>query len=175
MLGFVSRSTRELPGHLSFKILYCSLVRSILEFSSCSWNPAYQIYSGRIERIQHRALKILGRKSRSCDLSYPVLEKSFNLLPLSTRREMYDMVTFFNILHSKIQTSDLLQAINIHVPLRATRFSQPFTPPFVRTNYLQNSPLIRLQRLANNLSGDIDFFCTSINQIRHYYLQKLDT
>uniref|UniRef100_A0A8D8ZPX0 Uncharacterized protein n=1 Tax=Cacopsylla melanoneura TaxID=428564 RepID=A0A8D8ZPX0_9HEMI len=69
MLGFIFRSTRDFPDTLSFKILYCSLVRSVLEFSSCIWNPSYAFHSGRIERIQHRALRMLDGKSRSSVLS----------------------------------------------------------------------------------------------------------
>uniref|UniRef100_A0A8D8S2S3 Uncharacterized protein n=1 Tax=Cacopsylla melanoneura TaxID=428564 RepID=A0A8D8S2S3_9HEMI len=106
---------------------------------------------------------------RSSDFSYPALERSLNLLPLSTRREMYDIITFFNILHSRVQTPDLLQSINIHVPRHSTRSNLPFKPPFVRTNYLQNSPLIRFQRLANSISNQIDFFSTSIAAIRQIY------
>lgn len=164
MLGFVTRSTKDLRDPLSFKILYCSLVRSILEFASCIWNPSYNYYSGRIERIQHHALKTLGRKMGLPNASYSNLGSSSNLLPLSARREMYDLISFINILQSKFDSPSLLQSINIHIPTRVTRNPLPFKPPFVRTNYLQNSPIIRFQRSANRLANSIesiDFFNSS--------------
>lgn len=37
MLGFITCSSVNFSDCLSFKILYCSLVRSVLEFSSCIW------------------------------------------------------------------------------------------------------------------------------------------
>uniref|UniRef100_A0A8D8UTN6 Uncharacterized protein n=1 Tax=Cacopsylla melanoneura TaxID=428564 RepID=A0A8D8UTN6_9HEMI len=181
MLGFIFRSTRDFPDTLSFKILYCSLVRSVLEFSSCIWNPSYAFHSGRIERIQHRALRMLDGKSRSSVLSsssssppYFLLESSFNLLPLSIRREMFDMISFFNILHSDIDTS-LIESININVPgYSATRHTFPFRPQFVSTNYLQNCPLTRFQRSANSLKDQIDFFSTSVSAIKIYYSRQLN-
>ncbi|KAL1446919.1 hypothetical protein WDU94_002705 [Cyamophila willieti] len=174
MLGFFVRSTRDFPDTLSFKTLYCSLVRNTLEFASCIWNPAYSYHSARIEQIQHRALKTLGWKSRSSDLSDISLQQSFNLLPLSVRREMFDMITLFNILHSNIDTPDLLSSININVPgYVTTRQTLPFRPPFVRTNYLQNSPLIRFQRSANMVRDHLDFFFTTSTTIRNYYSRYL--
>ncbi|KAL1446689.1 hypothetical protein WDU94_008915 [Cyamophila willieti] len=168
MLGFVTRSTKNFPDVLSLKILYCSLVRSSLEFASCVWSPLYNYHSSRIERIQHKALITMGRRSKSSDLSYDSLQKSFNLLPLSTRREMFDILTFFNILFSNIDTPELLGSININVPkYSAPRHHLPFRPPFVRRNYLQHSPMIRLQRTANAL--DIDLFSSTDNSIRNFY------
>lgn len=168
MLGFITRSTKDFPDTLSFKVLYCSLVRSVLEFSSCVWNPAYFLHSGRIEKIQHQALRTLRYRMRSPHLSYSDLEKHFDLLPLSTRREMYDCITFFNILHSKLDCPDLVSSVNINIPTYSTRSHLPFRPPFVSTKYLQNSPMIRFQRTANSLVN-IDFFSTTINNLKAHF------
>lgn len=169
MLGFIFRSTKDFPDPLSFKILYCSLVRSILEFSSSIWNPSYNYYSGRIESIQHKALNILNKKQRCPDSSYSSLEREFNLLSLSKRRDMFDMIFFFNILHSHLPVPDLLSSVNINLPGYTTRDPLPFMPQFVRTSYLQNSPMVRFQRSANSLRADIDFFSTSVSAIREYF------
>lgn len=174
MLGFVVRSTRDFPDTLSFKILYCSLVRNTLEFASCIWNPVYSYNCARIEQIQHRALKTLGWKSHSSDLSDFSLQKTFNLLPLSVRREMFDMITLFNILQNNIDSPDLLSSINVNVPGYVTsRQTLPFRPPFVRTNYLQNSPLIRFQRSANMARDHLDLFSTTLTSIRNHYSRYL--
>uniref|UniRef100_A0A8D8YU09 Reverse transcriptase domain-containing protein n=1 Tax=Cacopsylla melanoneura TaxID=428564 RepID=A0A8D8YU09_9HEMI len=76
MLGFISRSTKDFPDFLSFKILYCSLVRGVLEFASCIWNPSYNFHSGRIERIQHKALRTLSFKMKTPNDPYQSLEKN---------------------------------------------------------------------------------------------------
>ncbi|KAI5724323.1 hypothetical protein M8J77_001317 [Diaphorina citri] len=161
MLGFVSRTTKDFRNVLSIKILYCALVRGILEFASCVWNPSNAYHSASIERIQNKALRIMGHKMGQPHIphsSYSSLQSSLELLPLSDRRSMYDAVTFFNILHSKLDTPELLSTININIPTRSTRNAQPFNPPFVRANYLQNAAMVRFQRTANELSRDIDFF-----------------
>ncbi|KAL1448143.1 hypothetical protein WDU94_012246 [Cyamophila willieti] len=175
MLGFISRSTKNFPDFLSFKILYCSLVRGVLEFASSVWNPSYSFHSGRIERIQHKALKTLGFKMRTPNESYEALEKTLDLLPLSIRREMYDMITFHKILHSALDTPDLLEGININAPRYYTRETLPFNPPYVRANYLQNSPLIRFQRSANKLREHLDLFSITSNQIRTFYSRQLES
>ncbi|KAL1446426.1 hypothetical protein WDU94_005447, partial [Cyamophila willieti] len=117
-------------------VLYCSLVRGVLEFASSVWNPSYSFHSGRIERIQHKALKTLGFKMRTPNESYEALEKTLDLLPLSIRREMYDMITFHKILHSALDTPDLLEGININA--LATILAKPFLlilPMYVLTIY----------------------------------------
>ncbi|KAI5731307.1 hypothetical protein M8J77_007934 [Diaphorina citri] len=176
MLGFVSRTTKDFRNVLSIKILYCALVRGILEFASCVWNPSYAYHSASIERIQNKALRIMGHKMGQPHIphsSYSSLQSSLELLPLSDRRSMYDAATFFNILHSKLDTPELLSTININIPTRSTRNPQPFNPPFVRANYLQNAAMVRFQRTANELSRDIDFFSTSVQTIKQFFRDRL--
>ncbi|XP_026688942.1 uncharacterized protein LOC113473619, partial [Diaphorina citri] len=113
MLGFLFRSTKDFSNVLPLKILYCSLVRGILEFASPVWNPYYDVHSTALERIQHRALKYMARKFNLGYTSYKDVERALNLLPLSNRRTLYDTITFFKILNSQIDTPDLLGKINI--------------------------------------------------------------
>ena len=37
MLGFITRNMSDFKGPVCMKVIYCSLVRSILEFNSVSW------------------------------------------------------------------------------------------------------------------------------------------
>ncbi|KAI5721217.1 hypothetical protein M8J77_017625 [Diaphorina citri] len=88
---------------------------------------------------------------------------------------MYDIITLYNILNSKIDTPELLQSVNINVPgYVTTRSTMPFRPPFVRTNYLQNSPIIRFQRSANLIREHLDLFFTSASAIKQFYLNQLE-
>lgn len=87
------------------------------------------------------------------------LESRLHLLRLHTPREMHDMVFVYKILNSQIDSPDPLFSINIHVPGRlVVPRVLPCRPPFVRRNYLHNSPIIRLQRSANTYSEHLDFF-----------------
>ena len=52
LLGFIRRVTKDFRNPHSIKTLYCSIVRSNLEYASIIWDPAYNIYIDRIERIQ---------------------------------------------------------------------------------------------------------------------------
>ncbi|KAI4473000.1 hypothetical protein M0802_016374 [Mischocyttarus mexicanus] len=42
----------------TFRILYCQLVRPILEYRSIIWSPNYITHSYDIERVQHKILKL---------------------------------------------------------------------------------------------------------------------
>lgn len=47
MLGFVFRVCRDMSAIRAFKTLYCSLIRSILEYCCPVWSPFYQVYRSR--------------------------------------------------------------------------------------------------------------------------------
>ncbi|KAI5725626.1 hypothetical protein M8J77_017865 [Diaphorina citri] len=174
VLGYVFRTCKDLPHVLSFKILFCSLGRGILEFASPIWNPSYSCHIQSLERIQHKALKMMAKKMRTPDLSYPALESSLKLLPLSDRRTMFDLISLHKILNGSFNSPVLNDSIIPNNPLYPTRNSIPFYPSFARSNYVQNSPLIRFQRTANLMSSEIDVRIT-IAGIKSHFLSRLHT
>ncbi|KAI5717309.1 hypothetical protein M8J77_003646 [Diaphorina citri] len=175
VLGYVFRTCKDLPHVLSFKILFCSLVRGILEFASPIWNPSYSCHIQSLERIQHKALKMMAKKMRTPDLSYPALESSLKLLPLSDRRTMFDLISLHKILNGSFNAPVLNDSIIPNNPLYPTRNSIPFYPSFGRSNYVQNSPLIRFQRTANLMSSEIDVRTITIAGIKSHFLSRLHT
>ncbi|KAI4474701.1 hypothetical protein M0802_015486 [Mischocyttarus mexicanus] len=42
----------------TLRILYCQLVRPILEYGSIIWSPNYITHSYDIERVQHKILRL---------------------------------------------------------------------------------------------------------------------
>ena len=52
-LGYINRLSRELSVG-SFKMLYCALMRSILEYGSVVWNPQYGFLIYSLERVQNK-------------------------------------------------------------------------------------------------------------------------
>ncbi|KAI5739687.1 hypothetical protein M8J77_022206 [Diaphorina citri] len=159
VLGYVFRTCKDLPHVLSFKILYCSLL--------------YSCHIQSLERIQHKGLKMMANKMRTPDLSYPALESSVKLLPLSDRRTMFDLISLHKILNGSFNSPVLNDSIIPNNPLYPTRNSIPFYPSFARSNYVQNSPLIRFQRTANLMSSEIDVRTITIAGIKSHFLSRL--
>ena len=92
---FIRRSFRYLDEK-AFLMLYKTLVRPILEYCSSVWYPMFERDSEALERVQHRATKVLCSLR---DLSYP--ERLFRLkLPsLVYRRRRSDLIQVYRMLH----------------------------------------------------------------------------
>lgn len=157
LLGFVKRVTSEFTNTNAIKQLYCSLIRTHLEYASCVWNPRYNVHIQDIERVQHKFLKLIAFKLNMPELTYPQLETNIQLRTLEERRDSKDLKMLYNILNNKYNCPLLLNNIGLHVPSRETRLRYTFSIPAHRTNYGQNSFLSRSGRLANE-HPTLDFF-----------------
>jgi len=51
------RLSKDFQLGISFKTLYCALVRPILEYGSVVWDPHTANNSRHLERVQHRFLR----------------------------------------------------------------------------------------------------------------------
>lgn len=168
-LGFIIRSCRNFSKIKSIKIIYCSYVRSILEYASELWNPCYDKYIYRIESIQKRFMRYLQYKSGCLDTNYEARCKRYHFLPLEMRRTIADVVFLYKISNSYIDSPPLLQNINISVPPRSLRTRPLLTTPFARTNYRRNSFFCRVPHKLNvlvNVHSDIDLFNTKLASLR---------
>jgi hypothetical protein len=163
-LGFVLRLGSDFYHVQTFVTLFQGVVRPILEYNSVLWSPYYQVHSRNIERVQNRLLRFinyrLGVPVR--EINYKHLRDTYNLQPLSARREVSDMVFLYKLINGQIDAPELLQRIHLHVPNRLTRATQTFSTANTTTNYHYNSPLQRLPREANRLV-DVDVFAPSLN------------
>ena len=83
-------------------LVYCSIIRSVLEYASPAWADLTQFLSDQIESIQKRALKIIFPSLYSED----ALKKS-GLIMLRQRRE-HVCITFLKWSYS---SSDLLRSL----------------------------------------------------------------
>lgn len=83
ILGFVMRLTKEFIQNKIVKMLYCALMRPILEYSSVIWDPFTPNDSMQLERVQRRFLRcanfILGVQCLSHD-NAPMLKGSWSRL-----------------------------------------------------------------------------------------------
>lgn len=160
--GFILRSTRDFKSPQSTLFLFFSLVRSVLEYCCPVWSPFYQVHIDNIERVQKKFVKFVCRKHNMSRLLVDYSERlaKFKMIPLYTRRKRYDLLCLHKILHSSIESPDLLHSININTLYRI-RSPNTFSLKVYKNNTSFYSPITRMCRSYNELnrSGkDIDVF-----------------
>ena len=77
-----------------FMLLYRSMVRPILEFSSCVWSPFLKYNIDSLERVQRRATKMIPTLQ---NLTYQQRLEKLNLETLSYRRKRADLLETYRI------------------------------------------------------------------------------
>jgi len=168
MLGFIKRVSKDFKNVGVVKLLYTSLVRSILEFSNIVWSPYYQVHINRLENIQHKFIKYAGYKlfCNGISLDNDQTMLYLNLTTLVRRREYYDVCFAFNILNSFIKSPDCLKLFSIHIPSYQTRNKCLLHVPYCRTSYLLYSPVNRISANVNKYCDRLDFFNVSQSKFK---------
>jgi hypothetical protein len=123
VLGFVLRLSKDLQSLQSFRLLYVSLVRPLLEYNTTIWSPHYNNATYSIEKVQRKFLRFLNYKIGIPieDINYPSLMTEFKLPLLSDRRKLFDILFLCKIIHGLVDCADLVEMIQYHVPTRSTR------------------------------------------------------
>jgi hypothetical protein len=133
-------------------VLYCSLVRSILEYCSVVWNPFSGNWVNKFETIQNRLLKLLASK-----LGLPIndlcsVAKQCGLDPL------FNYVNFiYKLINSHIDCPELLTKIKFKVSTFNSCNHLLFHVNCHHQNYSYYSPLNRMCMYCNNSSNSIIF------------------
>lgn len=160
-LGFIMRMTRDFKDIKCLTALYCSLVRSSLEYCSTVWSPYYNNAVSRIESIQRRfvryALRLLPWRHPMRDTPYENRCLLLHLDTLQLRRETARAMVISDLLTANVDCADILQRININAPSRALRGVPALRIPLRRTNYSLNSAIVGLQRAFNRVASMFDF------------------
>ena len=123
--------------------VYCSIVRSVLEYSSVVYGPMLTKYqSNRIENIQKRCLRsIYGFK-----LGYDELLEESGLKTLEQRRE--EATLKFALKASK--NPQFMHWFPLNLNRSTGRMSKTFEEKHASSDRLYNSPLFKMRRLLNN-------------------------
>ena len=98
MLGLISRTCKGLFDVPTLMTLYCSLVRSQLEYSSVVWSPHTKSNFDKIERVQKRATRLI-LKSGS---DYETRLDELNLKTLEHRHFIADVTFLYKVLNMDI-------------------------------------------------------------------------
>ena len=98
VLGLIKRSCRDLRDVSTLRTLYCTLVRSQLEYGSVVWSPFTARNITKLESVQRRATKFILKT----DDDYDVRISKLNLLSLEHRRFLFDVLFFYKALNGYI-------------------------------------------------------------------------
>ncbi|KXJ79121.1 hypothetical protein RP20_CCG002271 [Aedes albopictus] len=163
-LGFVFRVAKNFIDIYCLKTLYCSLVRSTLEYGSAVWSPNYNNGTERIESVQRRFIRYALRRLPWRDpLRLPSYERRCQLIdlqPLRVRRDVCRALTVADTLQGRIDCDSILRQVNINVQPRLLRNSSMLRLPLRRNNYGIRSALLGLQRIFNRVASVFDFHLT---------------
>lgn len=163
MLGFIKRASKDFKGVFALKVLYTSLVRSILDFSNIVWSPYYQIHINRLENVQLKFIKYAKYKlfCNGIELDNGQTMLYLDLASLVRRRQYYDICFAFNVLNHFIKSPECLQTFRIRIPGYPTRGQALLHIPNCRSWYLLYSPVNRVSASVNKFCEALDFFNVS--------------
>lgn len=168
-LGFVVRNSKGFTDSRSLNALFCSLVRSRLEYASLIWSPMYFCHIKSIESVQRRFLKFLNFKVSGIypprGFDHSALLNSLNYSSLSVRRDKLCVTFLYKLIHSEIECPDLLCKIDFLIPRPNSRQSLTFKCPRARTNLLLKSPVYNMCKKFNNISSVCDINHSSLSEI----------
>ena len=166
LLGFVVRNCNHFSLEAT-RLVYCSLVRSILKYCSVVWSPYHQIHINSVERVQHKFLRHCAYKSHIAivDHDYGFIENHLALMPLASCRDVCGAMFIFKLVHGDIDCPQLLSYIRFNVPHQGLRHHVTFNVPFHRTFYGIHSLIDHYMGFLNK-HPNIDIFNATISQVK---------
>lgn len=160
------------------KALYCSLVRSTLEYCSVVWAPFYQNGIERIEKVQRKFTRYALRHIPLVDPlnppSYADRCNSLGLDLLSVRRDVAKAIFVSDLLKSSIDCPEILEQVNFYIQRRTIRSHQFIRIPRASTNYGRNAAVSSMCRVFNDCYEHFDFHL-SRNVLRKLFLNHFKT
>lgn len=143
--------------------LYKALVRPVLEYCACVWDPHHVKYSNRIESVQSFAAR-LATKKWSADSASLKQELSWPLL--SARRNFQKLCVCRRILSGNSIIPPSVFSPHSNRSVRHTN-SYPLFQPFVKTNYHRFSFFVSCVPLWNAIPESIVGLNTNLAFKRH--------
>ncbi|XP_054290411.1 uncharacterized protein LOC129005525 [Macrosteles quadrilineatus] len=166
-LRFVVRMSRDGFSPHALRTLYVQLVRPLLEYCSPVWSPYQICHVDLLEGVLRKFLRVLGVSLGFRYLEVPLDEMKlrFGLLPLSSRRKIFDLLLLKKIITASVDSPDLLSRVDFRCA-RVVRSRGLFERGHCSTQYSYHSALPRLHRLGNSLPSYIVLIQFSENHLR---------
>lgn len=122
MLGFLKRNTAHFDDPFALKVLYVSLVRSVLEYAAIVWAPYHVTHSARLERVQRAFVRFALRKLpwTNPQILPPYEERCllFRLQSLAQRRILMQRLFVFDLLRGNIDCDSIRGNVRFNEPAR---------------------------------------------------------
>ena len=118
MLGMIKKTFASLNCKL-LKTLYTTYVRPLVEFAVPVWNPYLKGEIEALEKIQHRATRLVKNLRK---LPYEQRLEKLNITTLSARRNRGDLIQVFKTLNG-YEKIDLIAKPELHSASRGHNFS----------------------------------------------------
>lgn len=90
-MGFIISQAKYYNSICTFKLMYFSLVRFDLEYSSIIWNPLTLCYNNLIERVQKRFLLFFTGLLVTYNISYNEQLRIFQMKSLEKRHKLMNL------------------------------------------------------------------------------------
>ena len=150
-LAFLNRNIGHCPTNIKAQC-YTTLVRPIVEYASCVWNPSKKANINRVEAVQRRAARFAtGDYKRTSSVTAMLHRLQWQ--SLQSRREASQASMMYRIVHGLV---DILAAEHLQqASLRTRGHHLRFLVPFARTTAYYSSFFPQAARLWNNLPSDV--------------------
>lgn len=164
-LGFIFKIADEFRDPFCLKALYCSLVRSILEFGSVVWCPYQRIWIMRLESIQRKFVRYALRHLPWNDpANLPPYEHRCQLLGIDTlerRRSIAQAMFAAKVLVGEIDSPEIVAEFQLYAPERPLRSRNFLNLPARVANYGQHDPVRFISMRFNEYYYLFDFNVTT--------------
>lgn len=180
-MGFVIRTSSEFDNTIVAKVLYSTYVRSRLEYGAIVWSPYETKYESMIEKIQRKFTRWLYKR---CFGYYPYLYPSLfvsgmvEIETLALRRKILLIKHYLSVLHSRIDSPQVLEKVGLLVPARIQRDASGIVAPrrrprllqrhLTRTVHASQAPSVRGLRLVGDMLtqyDELDLFTDSLARL----------
>ena len=176
MLSFVNRMSREFISTSNNILLYNSLIRPFLEYTSPVWSPYTLAVIKLIESVQHKCLRRLAYLNSTpmsmTEHDYAFIMSHFSFQTLSSRRRINDIIFLYKIINNQISSPVLFNNICFRIPTRSLHNYNFFYISYCRTSIYKNSTLIRICNTANQFCTDVDLCAIPISNLRTVITQR---
>ncbi|KAI5717970.1 hypothetical protein M8J77_014330 [Diaphorina citri] len=139
ILGYIVRNSKGLSSD-AFRLLYVSLVRSLLEYACVVWSPYYEVHINLLERVQRKFLFHFRYRHPSVEIQLP---------PLEERRLIFDRRFLDKLVVGDVDCAELLGLVKLDCH-RRLRHKRTYVVNKCVTNYTYFSPLNRMMRDVNS-------------------------